>query len=76
MRTRFCSFIQSPDANEGALALSKYSTERSPVTALLFEAKRKVALPVVRIEEGLPHEIMNSGKVREGADRAGRSLQE
>jgi len=50
MMTRLCSFIQSPDANEGALAPSKYSTERSPTTALLFEAKRNVALPVVQIE--------------------------
>ena len=76
MTTRFCSFIQSPDANEGALALSKYSTKRTPVTALLFEAKRKVALPVVRLEDGLPREIMDSAIGREAADRAGRSLQE
>lgn len=76
MMTRSCSFIQSPDAHEGAQALSKYSTERSKITALLFEAKRKVALPVVRLEEGLPHQKAESGIMREGADRAGRSLQE
>ena len=76
MRTRLCRFIQSPDANEGALTASKYSTDRTPITALLFEAKRKVALPVVRLEEGLPREIMDSAIAREAADRAGRSLQE
>ena len=50
MRTRFCSFIQSPDANEGAPAPSKYSTERSSRTALLFDGKRYVALPVIELE--------------------------
>lgn len=76
MRTRLCRFIQSPDANEGALALSRYSMERTPITALLFEAKRKVALPVVRLEEGLLQQKADGEKAREGADRAGRSLQE
>jgi hypothetical protein len=47
MKTRFSSLIQSPDANEGMLTNSSYSTERSPVTALLFEGKRKIALPVM-----------------------------
>ena len=50
MKTRFSSRIQSPDASEGTLNNSNYSTERSPTTALLFEAKRTVALPLVRLE--------------------------
>lgn len=50
MRTRFCSFIQSPDANEGAPTPSKYSTERSSRTALLFDGKRNVALPAIELE--------------------------
>lgn len=54
MKTRLCSCIQSPDANEGALRASNYSTERTPVTALLFEAKRKVPLPVIKPEAALP----------------------
>lgn len=74
MRTRLCGFIQSPDANEGALAASMYSTERTPITALLFEAKRKVALPVVRIEtRQIEGENKNEGQ---RALEAGRSLQE
>jgi len=51
MRTRFCRYLQSPDANEGTLRDSNYSTERSPRTALLFEAKRNVLLPLVRLED-------------------------
>lgn len=50
MRTRLCRFIQSPDANEGAPTPSKYSTERSSRTALLFDGKRKLALPVIELE--------------------------
>ncbi|HWD94603.1 MAG TPA: hypothetical protein VG938_19900 [Verrucomicrobiae bacterium] len=52
MKTRFCNLIQSPDAGEGMLINSKYSTERSPTTALLFEAQRTVVLPRVTLEEG------------------------
>ena len=51
MKTRFFSLIQSPDAAEGTGMNSKYSTERSPTTALLFEAARTVLLPFIR-EEG------------------------
>jgi hypothetical protein len=51
MKTRFCSLSQSPDASEGMLINSKYSTERSPTTALLFEAKRTVALPLVALKD-------------------------
>ena len=47
MKTRFSNLIQSPDANEGMLTYSSYSTERSPVTALLFEGKRNITLPVM-----------------------------
>jgi hypothetical protein len=54
MKTRFASLIQSPDANEGMLMNSNYSTERSPITALLFEAKRTVILPLVSLEGQLP----------------------
>jgi len=57
MKRCFCDLIQSPDANEGALRESNYSTERSPRTALLFEAKRTVVLPVITLENELsPHE--------------------
>ncbi|HEX4265093.1 MAG TPA: hypothetical protein VH597_12200 [Verrucomicrobiae bacterium] len=51
MKTRFCSLSQSPDASEGTLMNSKYSTERSPTTALLFEAQRTVALPLITLED-------------------------
>jgi hypothetical protein len=54
MKTRFASLIQSPDTSEGALANSHYSTERSPITALLFEAKRTVILPLVTLESPMP----------------------
>jgi hypothetical protein len=54
MKTLFCSLFQSPDANEGTLMNSKYSMERSPATALLYEAARTVLLPLVRLEDGLP----------------------
>lgn len=51
MKTRYCGYLQSPDANEGTLPNSNYSTERSPRTALLFEAKRKILLPLIRLED-------------------------
>jgi len=54
MRTRFTSFLESPDASEGTNANSNYSTERSPRTALLFEASHTVVLPLVRIVEEIP----------------------
>jgi hypothetical protein len=54
MMTRFYSLIQSPDAREGALQQSNYSTRRTPTTALLFEAKEWVILPLVRLEDKLP----------------------
>ena len=47
MKTRFSSLVQSPDANEGMLPNTSYSTERSPITALLFEGKRKIVLPAI-----------------------------
>jgi len=54
MMTRFYSLIQSPDAREGALPDSSFSTKRTPITALLFEAKERVILPQVRLEDKLP----------------------
>jgi hypothetical protein len=54
MKTRFTNWIQSPDICEGTLNNSNYSTERSPTTALLFEAKRTVVLPLVRLEIDSP----------------------
>jgi hypothetical protein len=72
MKTRFNSLIQSPDANEGTLTNSNYSTERTPKTALLFEAKRTVVLPFLRLEGKLPSvEILP-----EATSRAGCSVQE
>ena len=53
MNKRFISFTGSPEANEGTGVSSKYSTERSPTTALLFEAARTVLLPLVRLPEGM-----------------------
>jgi hypothetical protein len=51
MKSRFVSIMESPDASEGtgkmAKAKSNYSTERSPRTALLFEASHTVLLPLV-----------------------------
>lgn len=57
MKTRFCNVIQSPDASEGAPVrsnCSNYSTERTPITALLFQAKQRVLLPLVRLKDDLP----------------------
>jgi hypothetical protein len=54
MRTRFVQFTGSPEANEGTGVNSNYSTERSPTTALLFEATRTVLLPLVRLVGDLP----------------------
>ncbi len=72
MKTRFNSLIQSPDANEGTLTSSNYSTERSPKTALLFEAQHTVLLPFVRLEGNLPSvEILP-----EATSQSGCSVQE
>jgi hypothetical protein len=54
MKTRFFQFTGSPEANEGTGMNSHFSTERSPTTALLFEATRTVLLPLVRIVGDLP----------------------
>jgi hypothetical protein len=54
MRTRFFQFTGSPEANEGTGMNSSFSTERSPTTALLFEATRTVLLPVVRMADDMP----------------------
>jgi hypothetical protein len=54
MKTRFNSLLGSPDASEGTNAKSNYSTERSPITALLFEASHTVLLPLVRFVEEFP----------------------
>jgi len=54
MKTRFTSLLESPDASEGTNAASNYSTQRSPRTALLFEASHTVVLPLVRFVEDMP----------------------
>jgi len=54
MKTRFFQFMESPDASEGSGVDSKYSTERSPKTALLFEAARTVLLPLIRLPDYMP----------------------
>ena len=51
MKTRFLNIFESPDSGEGALGNSNYSMERSPTTALLFEAARTVLLPIVELED-------------------------
>ena len=72
MRTRFMSFLESPDASEGTNAKSNYSTERSPKTALLFEATHTVLLPVVRIVEEIP----STEELLDAERKAGGSNQE
>jgi len=72
MRTRFMSFLESPDASEGTNAKSNYSTERSPKTALLFEATHTVLLPVVRIVEEIP----STDELLDAEHKAGSSNQE
>jgi len=63
MKTRFNSLIQSPDASEGTLMNSNYSTERSPKTALLFEAQQNVILPRLMLEVAVPSaEILSQAK--------------
>ena len=54
MKTRLFQFTGSPDANEGTGMNSNYSTERSPKTALLFEAARTVLLPLVKLPDDMP----------------------
>lgn len=67
MKTRFTSLTQSPDANEGMLMNSSYSTERSPTTALLFEAARTVILPLVRLDGKEPSvEILSETRCKVG----------
>ena len=72
MRTRFTSLLESPDASEGTNVNSKYSTERSPRTALLFEASHTVLLPLVRFVEGAP----SAEDLLETARKVGCSVQE
>ena len=54
MKIRFINFTGSPEANEGTGVNSQFSTERSPTTALLFEATRTVLLPLVRMVGDMP----------------------
>ena len=42
------------DKEPGAGVRSSYSTERSPVTALLLAGKKTVILPLIRPEDGQP----------------------
>lgn len=72
MRTRFASLLESPDASEGTNAKSNYSMERSPITALLFEASHTVLLPLVRFVE----DASSKEELLEAARKTGRSVQE
>jgi len=72
MRTRFTSLLESPDASEGSNAKSNYSMERSPVTALLFEASHTVLLPLVRFVEDMP----STDELLDAERKAGDSGQE
>jgi hypothetical protein len=72
MRTRFISFLESPDASEGTNAESNYSTKRSPKTALLFEASHTVLLPLVKFAEDMPSKT----ELLEAARKVGCSVQE
>jgi hypothetical protein len=73
MNIRFINFTGSPDANEGTGMNSKYSTERSPTTALLFEAAHTVLLPLIRMPDHMPSvEILPETR----CNNTGCSLQE
>lgn len=72
MNTRFISLLESPDASEGANAKSNYSTERSPKTALLFEASHTVLLPLVKFVEDMP----SREELLAAAAKVGCSVQE
>jgi hypothetical protein len=72
MRTRFTILLESPDASEGTNVNSKYSTERSPTTALLFEASHTVLLPLVRVVEEIPSTV----ELLDAERKAGCSVQE
>jgi len=72
MKTRFASFLESPDACEGTNAQSNYSMERSPKTALLFEASHTILLPLVRIVEEIP----STEELLDAERKAGGSNQE
>jgi hypothetical protein len=72
MKTRFDSFLESPDASEGTNARSNYSMERSPKTALLFEASHTILLPLVRIVEEIP----STEELLDAERKAGCSNQE
>jgi len=73
MKTRFTNLLESPDASEGTNVKSNYSTERSPKTALLFEASHTILLPLVRFVEEIPStdELLDAEKVS-----VARSVQE
>jgi hypothetical protein len=68
MRTRFSSLLESPDASEGTNAKSNYSMERSPVTALLFEASHTIVLPLVRFVEDMrtTEELLDAERKADG----------
>jgi hypothetical protein len=72
MRTRFATLLESPDASEGTNAKSNYSMERSPRTALLFEASHTVVLPLVRFVEDMP----STDELLDAERKAGCSGQE
>jgi hypothetical protein len=72
MKTRFTNLLESPDASEGSDAKSNYSMERSPKTALLFEASHTVLLPLVRFVEDIP----SKQELLDAAHKVGCSVQE
>jgi hypothetical protein len=72
MITRFNSLLGSPDASEGTHVKSNYSTERSPVTALLFEASHTVLLPLVRFVE----EMSSADELLDAEHKVGNPVRE
>jgi hypothetical protein len=52
METRFSVSTGSRKEGEKTYMDSNFSTERSPVTTLLFAAKQTISLPIVRMTEG------------------------
>ena len=65
MKTRYFQFTGSPDAGEGTGMNSRFSTERSPTTALLFEATRTVLLPMVQMVGDMPSvEVLSETRPR------------
>lgn len=58
MDPRFSILICSREGDGSVLVDSKFSTERSPVTALLCDGKKTVSLPIVSNDSSLLTEIV------------------